>query len=176
MKTFGFLLTFSLAIVLVDAGFSTEEHVKRFFRPEHRALLPEITDLTLEDESAADVAPVPQNDESTKCLSVCEPTCSKLEVPSYLTNNASFHLFEDAPINCVLASTVVFKKTPIYRCQFLCLYLFDCCRACNAKYAKCLALLRYFYGGPSYCYRENYKCMCKCLAKHNPPENYYRVR
>lgn len=86
MKTFGFLVTFSLAIVLVNAGFSTEEHVKRFFRPEHRALLPEVTDLELEDDSA-DVVPVPQNDESTKCLSVCEPKCEKLEVPDYLTVN-----------------------------------------------------------------------------------------
>ena len=85
MNTFGFLVTFSLAIVLANA-FSTEEHVKRFFRPEHRALLPEITDLQLEDDSAA-VAPVPQNDESTKCLSVCEPKCEKLEVPYFLTVN-----------------------------------------------------------------------------------------
>lgn len=67
--------------------------------------------------------------------------------------NTSFHKFEDRPINCVLASTVVFKKTPKYQCQFLCLYLFDCCRACNAKYSKCLNLVRYFYGGPEYCYR-----------------------
>ena len=82
MKTIGFLVTFSLAIVLVNA-FSTEEHVKRFFRPEHRALLPEATSL-LEDDSA-NIAPVPENDESTKCLSVCEPQCKKLEVPYYLT-------------------------------------------------------------------------------------------
>ncbi|XP_020630100.1 uncharacterized protein LOC110067148 [Orbicella faveolata] len=172
MKTFGFLVTFSLAIVLANA-FSTEEHVKRFFRPEHRALLPHATSLQLEDDSAA-VVPV-ENDESTKCLSVCEPQCKVLEVPNYLTVNASFHKFEDTPINCVLASTVVFKKKPKYQCQFLCLYLFDCCRACNAKYSKCLKLLSFFYGGPEYCYRENFKCMCKCLEKHNPPENYYRL-
>ena len=85
MKAFGFLVTFSLAIVLANA-FSTEEHVKRFFRPEHRALLPDATSLQLEDDSA-EVAPVPQNDESTKCLSVCEPHCKELDVPYYLTVN-----------------------------------------------------------------------------------------
>lgn len=87
----------------------------------------------------------------------------------------SFHKFEDKPINCVLASTVVFYKKPKYHCQYLCLYLFDCCRACNAKHAKCLKLVGYYYGGPEYCYRDSYKCMCKCLEKHNPPENYYEL-
>ena len=84
MKTFGFLVTFALTIVLANT-FSTEEHVKRFFRPEHRALLPDATSLQLEDDSAA-VAPV-ENDESTKCLSVCEPQCKELDVPDYLTVN-----------------------------------------------------------------------------------------
>lgn len=84
MKTLGFLVTFSLVIALANT-FSTEEHVRRFFRPEHRALLPDATSLQLEDESAA-VAPV-ENDESTKCLSVCEPQCKQLDVPDYLTVN-----------------------------------------------------------------------------------------
>ena len=85
MKIVGFLVTLSLAIVLANA-FSTEEHVKRFFRPEHRALLPDASSLQLEDDSEA-VAPIPENDESTKCLSVCEPQCKQLNVPDYLTVN-----------------------------------------------------------------------------------------
>ena len=84
MKTCTFLVTFSLSMVLVNA-FSTEEHVRGLFRPEHRVYLPEATSLQLEDESA--VVNVPQNDESTKCLSVCEPKCDKLDVPDYLTVN-----------------------------------------------------------------------------------------
>lgn len=86
--------------------------------------------------------------------------------------NSSFHKFEDTPIKCVLASTVVFEKNPKYKCKWLGLYLFDCCRACNAEYAKCLKKLKDVSGGPEYCYREdNYKCMCKCLAYHQPLEN-----
>ena len=84
MKTFGFLVTFSLGIVLANA-FSTEEHVKRFFRPEHRALLPHASSLQLQDDSTEVLSAV--NDESTKCLSVCEPQCKELEVPYYLTVN-----------------------------------------------------------------------------------------
>ena len=84
MKICGFIITFSLALLLVNA-FSTHEHVRRFFRPEHRVYLPDATALQLEDESA--VANVPQNDESTKCLSVCEPKCDKLDIPDYLTVN-----------------------------------------------------------------------------------------
>lgn len=84
MKIFGVLVTFALTIVLANT-LSTEEHVKRFFRPEHRALLPDAASLQLEDDSAA-VSPV-KNDESTKCLSVCEPQCKQLEVPDYLTVN-----------------------------------------------------------------------------------------
>ncbi|XP_078383831.1 uncharacterized protein LOC144666300 [Oculina patagonica] len=167
MKTCSFLVTFSLAIVLVNA-FSTEEHVKRFFRPEHRALLPAITSLQLEDESIR--APAPQNDESTKCLAPCEPTCNKLEVPDFLEKNESFHKFEARPINCVLASTIVFNRNPLYRCQFLQLYLFDCCRACNAVYDKCMIQMGSLNGGPEFCYRQSYKCMCKCMEKHTPPE------
>ena len=90
MKTCIFVVSFFLAMVMVSA-FSTEEHVKRFFRPEHKAYLPETTSLTLEDESA--LASVPQNDDSTKCLSVCEPKCDKLDVPDYLTVNITlFHI------------------------------------------------------------------------------------
>lgn len=84
MKTCSFLATFSLAIVLVNA-FSTEEHVKRFFRPEHRPLLPAKISLQLDDES--NKAPAPLNDDSTKCLDHCEPDCKKLEVPDFLTVN-----------------------------------------------------------------------------------------
>lgn len=82
MKTCSFLVTLSLAIVLVN-GFNTEEHVKRFFRPEHRPLLPAITSLQLEDESNR--VPASLNDDSTKCLAKCEPECKKLQVPDFLT-------------------------------------------------------------------------------------------
>ena len=87
-----------------------------------------------------------------------------------LQKNESFHKFEAMPINCVLASTVVFNKTPLYRCHFLQLYLFDCCRNCNAVYAKCMLQVGALNGGPEYCYRESYKFMCHCLDKHTPPE------
>ena len=85
MKICSFLVAFSLTVVLANA-LSTQEHVKRFFRPEHRMYLPDTSTLQLEDESS-----VPQNDESTKCLSVCEPTCQKLNVPEYLTVNIILH-------------------------------------------------------------------------------------
>ena len=87
MRTCSFLVTFSLAIVLVNA-LSTEEYVKRFFRPEHRPLLPAIIGLQLDDEY--NKAPAPLNDDSTKCLAHCEPDCKKLEVPDFLTVNISF--------------------------------------------------------------------------------------
>ena len=90
MRTCSFLVTFSFAIVLVNA-FSTEEHVKRFFRPEHRPLLPAVISLQLEDES--NKAPALLNDDSTKCLAHCEPDCKKLEGPDFLTVNISFLLF-----------------------------------------------------------------------------------
>ena len=48
--------------------------------------------------------------------------------------------------------------------------LFDCSRACNAVNPKCM---RSCSGGPEFCYRNAYKCMCKCLEKHAPLENYY---
>ncbi|XP_068705155.1 uncharacterized protein [Montipora foliosa] len=166
MKSCSFLVIFSLSVSLVNA-FSTEEHVKRFFRPEHRVYLPQTNPLMqLEDESVE----VHQHDESTKCLSVCEPRCDKLDIPDYLTKNSSFHQFEDRPINCVLASTVEFPSRPRpYQCKWLLLYLFDCCRACNAKYEKCIRDAGWRAGGPEFCYRtENYNCMCRCLAKHRP--------
>ena len=103
MRTCSFLVTFSLAIVLVNA-FSTEEHVKRFFRPEHRPLLPAIISLQLDDES--NKAPAPLNDDSTKCLAHCEPDCKKLEVPDFLTVNIYFLLFR-----------FVFFHTNIFRCN-----------------------------------------------------------
>ena len=87
-----------------------------------------------------------------------------------LQKNESFHKFEAMPINCVLASTVVFNKTPLYRWHFLQLYLFDCCRNCNAVYARCMLQVGALKGGPEFCYRESYKCMCHCLEKHTPPE------
>ena len=88
-----------------------------------------------------------------------------------LQKNESFHKFEAMPINCVLASTVVFNKTPLYRWHFLQLYLFDCCRNCNAVYARCMLQVGTLVnGGPEFCYRESYKCMCHCLDKHTPPE------
>ena len=90
MSTCSFLLTFSFAIVLVNA-LSTEEYVKRFFRPEHRPLLPVINSLQLDDES--NKASAPLNDDSTKCLAHCEPDCKKLEVPDFLTVNISFLVF-----------------------------------------------------------------------------------
>lgn len=85
MKWYTFVVCFSLGMVLVSA-YTTEEHVRSFFRPEHRKYLPETGSSLvqdLEDESA--LANVPQNDDSTKCLSVCEPQCDKLDVPDYLT-------------------------------------------------------------------------------------------
>ena len=62
MKTCSCLVTLSLALAFVNA-FTTEEHVKRFFRPEHRALLPETTSLEFRDEPA--LLTSSQNDEST---------------------------------------------------------------------------------------------------------------
>lgn len=82
MKTCSFFVSFTLAIAIVN-GFSTEERVKRFFRPEHRALLPDLISFQIEDENS--VARVPQNDDSTQCLAHCEPECQKLDVPDFLT-------------------------------------------------------------------------------------------
>ena len=85
MKMYSFLVTLSLAIVLANA-LSTEEHVRSFFRPEHRRLLPEVTSLQLQDEALA----APQNDDSTKCLAHCEPQCDRVDVPPYLQVRRSF--------------------------------------------------------------------------------------
>ena len=63
MKTCSCLVTLSLALAFVNA-FTTEEHVKRFFRPDHRALLPETTSLEFRDEPPA-LLTSSQNDEST---------------------------------------------------------------------------------------------------------------
>ena len=81
MKTCSCLVTLSLALAFVNA-FTTEEQVKRFFRPDHRALLPETTSLEFRDEPA--LLTSSQNDESTKCLAHCEPSCEKLDIPAYL--------------------------------------------------------------------------------------------
>ena len=62
----------------------TEEHVRSFFRPEHRDLLPKVTSLQVQDEPALKV---PQNDDSTKCLAHCEKECDRVKVPPYLTVN-----------------------------------------------------------------------------------------
>ena len=51
--------------------------------------------------------------------------------------------------------------------------LFDCCRAGNAVNAKCIRSVGSCSGGPEFCYRNAYKCMCKCLEKHTPLENSY---
>ncbi|KAJ7323416.1 hypothetical protein OS493_031891 [Desmophyllum pertusum] len=172
MKTCSFLVTFSLALVLANA-MSTEEHVRRAFPMKHRHLLPEITSLQLQDAPAM----VPkQNDESTQCLAKCEPECQRVNVPAFLKNPENFMKFEKGPIDCVLGSTVVFQRKPRYQCQFVGLYLFDCCRACNAKHEKCLKELGNFNGGPEFCYRNNYRCMCHCLGKHNPPENHHEIK
>lgn len=88
MKFYIFLVTLSLAIFLVSA-FSTEEHVKRFFRPEHRALLPETTSLQLRDELAL----IAQNDESTKCLAHCEQECENINVEDFLRVRVACQFF-----------------------------------------------------------------------------------
>ena len=82
MKTCIYLVTLSLVLAFVNA-FSTEEQVKRFFCPEHKALLPETTSLEFRDEPA--LLTSSQNDESTKCLAHCEPSCERLDVPASLT-------------------------------------------------------------------------------------------
>lgn len=105
MKTCSFLVTLSFTIVLVKA-FNTEEHVKRFFRPEHRVLLPAITSLQLQDESIR--APAPQNDDSTKCLAPCEPTCAKLEVPDFLEVNFTLQCFISGFTSKMMANIVKF--------------------------------------------------------------------
>ena len=91
MKVSIFLVTFSLAVFCISAyAFNTEEHVKRFFRPEHRHLLPETTSLQLLDEPRR--ALLPQHDESTQCLAACEKNCEKIEVEDFLTVRISISI------------------------------------------------------------------------------------
>lgn len=91
---YSFLVTLSLAIVFANA-LSTEEHVRSFFRPEHRDLLPEVKSLQLQDEPALKV---PQHDDSTKCLAQCEPQCGNVKVEPYLTVNIHiWHCFTSGP-------------------------------------------------------------------------------
>ncbi|PFX17309.1 uncharacterized protein LOC111341018 [Stylophora pistillata] len=171
MKISIFLGSFSLAVFCVSAyAFNTEEHVKRFFRPEHRDLLPKTTSLQLLDEPRPKL--LRQHDESTQCLAVCEGDCEKIKVKKFLTEADNFRKFEFDPdaADCVLASTVVFAKRP-YKCQWLELYQFDCCRACNAKFVKCNKDVAKISGGPEFCYRKQYQCQCDCLKKHRPVES-----
>lgn len=83
--------------------------------------------------------------------------------------------FDDVAADCVLASTVVFAKPP-YKCDWLELYQFDCCRACNAQFEKCNEDVRRIPGGPEFCYRKQYKCQCDCLNKHRPVENSEQIK
>ncbi|KAL9962331.1 hypothetical protein ACROYT_G031422 [Oculina patagonica] len=89
--------------------------------------------------------------------------------------NTSLHLFEDAPIKCVLGSTVVFKNSPNDKCGFLSPIMFNCCRVCNMEHSTCIQTVENDYNGSiPHCYRGSYKCMCKCLEENNVPENYYQ--
>lgn len=83
--------------------------------------------------------------------------------------------FDDVAADCVLASTVVFAKPP-YKCDWLELYQFDCCRACNAQFEECNKDVRRIPGGPEFCYRKQYKCQCDCLNKHRPVENSEQIK
>ena len=82
MKSCSFILTVPLAIAVVNS-ITSEEYVRRFFQPGHRKFLGGTTSLGLVQDSV----PV-EHDESTKCLSVCEQECDKLNVPEYLTVSA----------------------------------------------------------------------------------------
>ena len=96
MKTFVILF---LVMVSVNAGMlNIEEHVKRFFRAEHRKYLPETTMTGLqEDENALEN--VVQRDESTKCMSVCEEKCdAELKIPGYLLVNMT--------LKCLISESV----------------------------------------------------------------------
>jgi len=88
MKTYSFLIVLFLAMVSVNARrfLHTKEHVKRFFRPEHRQYLSDTTMLQLQDEDEKEVKKIQQvqEDDSTKCLPVCESECDDVEVPGYL--------------------------------------------------------------------------------------------
>lgn len=82
MKSCSFILTVPLAIVVVNS-ITSEEYVRRFFQPGHRKFLGGTTSFGF----AQDSVPV-EHDESTKCLSICEQECNKLNVPEYLTVSA----------------------------------------------------------------------------------------
>ena len=82
MKSCSFILTVPLAIAVVNSIIS-EEYVRRFFQPGHRKFLSGKTSFGF----AQDSVPV-EHDESTKCLSICEQECDKLDVPEYLTVSA----------------------------------------------------------------------------------------
>lgn len=82
MKSCSFILTVPLAIAVVNS-ITSEEYVRRFFQPGHRKFLGGTTSFGF----AQDSVPV-EHDESTKCLSICEQECDKLDVPEYLTVSA----------------------------------------------------------------------------------------
>ena len=79
MKSCSFILTVPLAIAVVNS-ITSEEYVRRFFQPGHRKFLGATTSFGFVQDSV----PV-EHDESTKCLSICEQECDKLDVPEYLT-------------------------------------------------------------------------------------------
>jgi len=79
MKSYSFILTVPLAIAVVNS-ITSEDYARRFFQPGHRKFLGDTTSFGF----AQDSAPV-EHDESTKCLSICEQECDKLDVPEYLT-------------------------------------------------------------------------------------------
>lgn len=100
------------------------------------------------------------------------PLCSKFNAHQL---GGCWSNFEDAPINCVLGSTVVFNSNPSRQCGFLSPGMFNCCRVCNLDHSTCVKNFpNDYYGVLPHCYRGSYKCMCKCLEKHNVPENYYQ--
>ena len=82
MKSCSFILTVPLAIAVVNS-ITSEEYVRRFFQPGHRKFLGGTTSFGF----VQDFVPV-EHDESTKCLSICEQECDKLDVPEYLTVSA----------------------------------------------------------------------------------------
>lgn len=79
MKSCSFILTVQLAIAVVNS-IPSEEYVRQFFQFGHRKFLGGTTSFGF----AQDSVPV-EHDESTKCLSICEQECDKLDVPEYLT-------------------------------------------------------------------------------------------
>ena len=79
MKSCSFILTVQLAFAVVNC-IPSEEYVRQFFQSRHRKFLGGTTSFGF----AQDSVPV-EHDESTKCLSICEQECDKLDVPEYLT-------------------------------------------------------------------------------------------